>query len=280
MNSPRAALIDGHVHFHQCFDAVPFVETAYGNFVRAAGTAGCEHNFAAFLLLVETFEAHWFDDLAELARTHGSVGGGWGVRATADPCQLKLVGSGGRELNVISGYQIVTAEKLEVLALGSRDRVRDGLPIRDVIRRVKASNALAVVPWGFGKWLGRRGKLVRDLVEAAESRGFYLGDNSNRLAGLPEPAIFGRARAAGFEILPGTDPLPFPKEAARAGTAGFLYRPRSEAEDLDSWPVVRARLEEPSPITPFGHLESLPSFVKNQIAMQIYKRTQPTQTTR
>lgn len=273
MNRSRAALIDAHVHFHPCFDVVQFIDIAHRNFARAAATRQYT-DFAAFLLLVETAGAHWFDELAEHEQRNAVIGAGWNVRATGHPCQLKLIGGEQRELNVVSGYQIVTAEKLEVLALGSRDRIRDGLPIEEVLRRVRAANALAVVPWGFGKWLGSRGKIVQALVDTAEPVGFFLGDNSNRLAGFPEPAIFGRARAAGIEVLPGTDPLPFPKEAGRAGSAGFALQPRSSSVDLDSWSAVHDELCAHSAVRPFGHLESLPSFMKNQISMQIYKRLQ------
>ncbi|HEX9876461.1 MAG TPA: hypothetical protein VGC50_07410 [Gammaproteobacteria bacterium] len=273
MSSARYALIDGHVHFHACFDPDEFLNCAWANFARAAVAAGFGDRFSAYLLMTETAHAHWFDDLSQRAGSSVPIAEGWTVRATAHPCQVKLVGPEGAELNVISGYQIVTTENLEVLALGSIERIPDGEPADRVIEAARASGAIPVVPWGFGKWLGRRGKCVHSLVDSSAPGELFLGDNSNRLAGFPEPPILRRARAAGFQILPGTDPLPFAREAARAGTLGFLLECNSAFEDADSWSTVRDKIERREAVTPFGDFENPWSFARNQIAMQLYKRS-------
>jgi hypothetical protein len=272
MQSPRAALIDAHVHFHACFRASEFINAAQANLSRAAAANGFAETFSAFLLLTETADAHWFDDLVQCARSGDRVADEWSVRFTAYRCQLRLEGPEGRALNVISGYQIVTAEKLEVLALGTRERIPDGQPMDRVIGVAKTAGAIPVVPWGFGKWLGRRGEYVRSLVETSRAGEVFLGDNSNRVAGFPEPRIFDRARSVGIQVLPGTDPLPFPGEASRAGLAGCLVECDPTSEDADAWPTVQRKMTGPA-IRTFGRLESPWRFAKNQVAMQLYKRS-------
>lgn len=52
----------------------------------------------------------------------------------------------------MAGRQIVTAEKLEVLALGTDLDIDDGRPIREVLSLVTENGGLPVIPWGAGKW--------------------------------------------------------------------------------------------------------------------------------
>ena len=68
---------------------------------------------------------------------------------------------------VIAGRQIVSAERIEVLALGTRTQIPDGQPLAATIDAVRADGALAVLPWGFGKWWGARGRMVDAYLETA-----------------------------------------------------------------------------------------------------------------
>ena len=271
MDAPLAALLDGHVHFHACFDAGRFLAGANRNFARAASDAGYGDRYAAFLLLTESASAHWFDDLQRAAEEGTAVAPGWSAAATADPRQVALAGPQSERLNVVAGYQIITAEKLEVLALGCRTRIADGSALDEVISAVKAADALTVVPWGFGKWLGRRGKHVQSLLERTAPGELFLGENSNRVTGFGEPPIFRQAREAGIRILPGTDPLPFPREAARTGSFGFILE-CGTAENGGVWSTVRRKIEQQQRVKPYGRLETPWCFARNQIAMQVYKR--------
>jgi hypothetical protein len=181
-----------------------------------------------------------------------------------------LAEQGGRRLYLVAGRQIVTAERLEVLALGFEGFIPDGGSIRQVLERVRAAAAVPVIPWGFGKWWGERGRVVSALLKDHEALGFCLGDNSGRTTILGRPAHFEEAGRLGIPILPGTDPLPFPTEFGRAGRFGLVartpidpVRPAAEAKR-----VLTGRL---SGTTPYGRLETPLRFVRNQIAMQLYK---------
>ena len=79
-----------------------------------------------------------------------------------------------------------------------------------VIRAVQENNALPVIPWGAGKWMGKRGEIVRRIMEDQKYYPVFMGDNGNRPFFWKKPAIFDEAKEK-FNIanISGSDPLPF-----------------------------------------------------------------------
>jgi hypothetical protein len=140
-------------------------------------------------MLTETARADCFKRLSARADVEESGLGEWRLRHTEETGSVTAERHG-QCLYIIAGRQIVTAERLEVLALGFEGLVPDGEPIRQVIDRVRSAAAVAVIPWGFGKWWGRRGKVVSGLLKDHERLGFFLGDNGGRTAFLGRPAHF------------------------------------------------------------------------------------------
>ena len=269
MDAPvHAALVDAHVHFHGCFDPNVFLASATANFRLAALDLGLGP-FAAHLLLTESADADWFSELTKHAADGTSPCDGWTARATDDPRELKLVHEDSATLNVVAGRQIVTAEGIEVLALGMVSKIPDGYPVAETLRHVSRVEAIPVIPWGFGKWLGRRGDRVRQLVERATPSHLFLGDNSGRLSGTAEPPLFGVARDKGIGILPGTDPFPFREQARRVGRMGFTV---TGADLLTDWRRLREAILAQRDLKPYGSLERPLAFVGNQVAMQVRKR--------
>lgn len=266
----HTALVDAHVHFHACFDIELFLASARENFAATASEAGIEPGYSAFLLLTESADANWFAQLTERASRGWKVCDLWTAHATSDEREVRLVHTSGMTLNIVAGRQIVTAERLEVLALGSAFTVPDGYPIIETIQRVSELGAVPVIPWGFGKWLGRRGRKVHEVLSTATAGELFLGDNSGRLIGTRDPEQFVRARAKGIAILPGTDPFPFPEQARRVGRMGFVVR---SSHELSSWKQLREALVAREGITPYGDLEQPLPFVMNQVAMQVVKHT-------
>jgi hypothetical protein len=270
-------LIDAHVHVHDCFELDSFFEQAHRNFERAAR----EHGWApalGVLMLTESDGADWFGRLAGMAGGSSIDAGppstSWTIEATRDPVALAAT-SRGRRLLLVAGRQVVAREGLEVLLLGPRSRVPDGQPIRDVLADGARHGALRVIPWGAGKWLFRRGRLLRELIAAAgPGDGFFLGDGGGRPFFWSARRHFQQAEQRGIRILPGTDPLPFPRQTGRVGSVGF----RLEGPvDLSSpGEGIKAALRDPARrLTPFGRLERLAPFVRDQIAMQWRKRRRP-----
>jgi len=262
-----SVFVDAHVHIHDCFDIDRFLDAAAMNLhTHVPGESSRAPRFV--LCLTETRGANKFADLLGRA---GSPADGWQVRPGGSSRSLIATHSRLGEIEVVAGRQIVTAEKLEVLALGTRHEWDDGLPAETVIRSVLEAGAIPVLPWGFGKWLGRRRRVIESLIEKFDDGSVYLGDNGGRSAVLPTPPEFALAQARGIQVLPGSDPLPFESEYSRAGSFGFQVDGLPVKDGV--WPILCAMLQrDEAKLKPFGRLESPIRFARNQIAMQYRTR--------
>lgn len=267
-HSNSFALIDAHVHYHACFERVSFLASAERNFSEAAGVMGLPSRPLGVLLLTESAGQNWFRRFrSEIDRKQN---GGWVFRDTAENVSLLALRGGKVRLVLVAGRQIVTAENLEVLALGCQNEIRDGRVLDDALKAVQDAGALAVVPWGFGKWWFRRGRLVAELLHRQDSSVFFLGDNGGRLHWGPPPRLFATARRLGVRVLPGSDPFPFAREVGRAGSYGFVLcsalGPEAPTENL------KQILTDPRVVpAPYGRGQGLLRFCRNQSAMQIRK---------
>lgn len=258
-------LIDAHVHVHPGFASDSVLDAAWGSFRRAAAELG-RQGFLGCLLLAEMGSARWF----RRTRSGEEGRGAWGFEQTAEAETLVARRASGERLLVIAGRQIATWEGLEVLALAGDASVPDGLPFSETLHRVRASGALPVLPWGFGKWLGKRGRLVAGALHGG-SGPLFLGDNAGRPSVGGEPPLFRAARDGGVAVLPGSDPLPLPWHAGRAGSYGFVLEGeiRTESPAADLRRRIGNLRESPRV---FGHRVSLPGFVRDQAALRGRRR--------
>lgn len=214
--------VDGHVHLYPGMEAARVFDAAHRNMRHAAPGA-----VAFCLLLTETSRDGAFGALAS-----GRMAlGGWHTRRLPqDPAALIAADGAGRELTLIAGRQIVSVEGIEVLAPATRVRFSDGRPVAEILQALRSQGTPAILPWGLGKWLGRRGRRVAELVGHGMP-GVLLGDNAGRPPAWPRPRLFDAA-----PVLPGTDPLPVPDSEEDVGRFGFLLPglldPERPATDL------------------------------------------------
>lgn len=266
-------LVDTHVHIHSCFSIGQFLDAAAANFAEAARRAGCTKGFTCVLCLTDSAQGDIFNTLSRQSpgTSEGSAGG-WMFRPCPDGIVLRAESRSGQSLWIAAGRQIVSRDCLEVLALCTTKAFTDRtLALDALVEEVLAAGALAVVPWGAGKWLGRRGRILVDLISKGPRPGFFLGDNSGRPDFLAARSHFDLAAAKGINVLPGTDPLPFASEAGRAGRNGIMLDGELDA----SRPAddLKARLTAAAgKFTAYGEREGLLRFVRNQVAMQWVKR--------
>jgi len=204
----RTAL-DTHVHLHAFYDLAPALESARDRLVRAAGPGG-----AAGLCLTEAAGCRAFDALRD-----GSLAApGWTVVPAADGLALRVnPAAGGEGLWIVAGRQIVTRERIEVLALGCGVEVPDGLAAEDAVGRVREAGALPVLPWAPGKWFGGRGRRVAALMDRFGPSVLALADTALRPLGWPTPVLIRRGLRDGHRVLAGSDPLPLAGEERRIG---------------------------------------------------------------
>jgi hypothetical protein len=262
--------IDTHVHIHPCFELELFLSAAADNFGKAAAEFCPKRPYQSVLCLADDVNGKAFDRLCKHAGRPLNVGV-WSIQRT-DECH-SLIASHSRlgSLAVLGGRQIRCDEGIELLALGTGQDFEDGIDLQEAFVRANAAGALAVLPWGFGKWTGRRGKVVRQFLENRSPGEVSLGDNSGRPGFWREPLEFVQARRMGYRILPGSDPLPFPSEVPRVASFGLTVSGHL-SESRPACDVMGILSDNSVPIRPFGQLERPWQFMKNQLAMQMVKR--------
>jgi hypothetical protein len=172
---------------------------------------------------------------------------------------------------IIAGRQVITADRLEVLVLGAADALANGAVLEQVIDDAAMQQALAVLPWGLGKWVGRRGARVAALLSGPRDRRFFVGDNGGRPRCSPTPRLLRQAVSRGIWNLPGSDPLPLPNEARRAGSHGFVV---PGPVDFDRpFAQIREFLDHTSAQPSiFGERAALLNFARSQAALRWRKR--------
>lgn len=197
-------ICDTHVHIYKQFSLEACIASAFDNFFKnqPADSVGC-------ICLLETNEISSFDRLATEKIS------GFSIETTNDKEALLIKDDQHREIFVVTGRQHVTKEKLEVLTIGNAlPQIQNRLGLLECLDAAKHSGALVVLPWGFGKWLGRRGVLINSAVDSYPET--LLADSALR------PNLFSKLKypkqGEKRPILYGSDPLALIGEHERIGT--------------------------------------------------------------
>lgn len=267
--APVRFVVDGHVHFYDCHSLPAFLDAAVTNLGRLAGAAGMRSvDVMPCLLMTESVRDHAFRRLCD-----GSLAlpGHWSLRSRPCSASLRLAREDGAGLYIVAGRQVATAERLEVLAIGCDATVPDGRPIRETIASVREAGAYPVIPWGFGKWWGARGRIVRAVLEAESPARLALGDNGGRLALGPDPELFTVGRRQGFHVFPGTDPLPFAGQECRVGSYGFVLEVEA-GTPANAAGIQAALARVASSPERIGRRTGPLAFVNAQVRMQLKSR--------
>jgi hypothetical protein len=246
-NVPQRLAIDAHVHLHAAGSAMKALADAQRRLAKAAGPEG-----VGIIMLAER---NGFD-IFETLRSQ--------LLATDESESLWLDDS--RSLLVLAGRQIISSEKLEILALATAIQLPDGLPAKHVLAKLDAADALAVLPWGVGKWIGKRGQLVDGLIASAQPGRLFLGDNGGRPGFWPV-----RQFTSGLHVLRGTDPLPLNGWSHAIGGFGSIVSGNlSVAEPAAS---LKQILRNPATsIDRYGKLASPFDFVADQVRLRLAGR--------
>ncbi|MFT5423080.1 MAG: hypothetical protein ACI89L_000853 [Phycisphaerales bacterium] len=256
----RTVLIDAHVHLHPEHSLARVYQHAARRFGRADSAA------LGVLMLTHTTRARaQITDLADEPA-------GWSFT----PVEPGLSGVARHaehgELTLITGHQIVTRERIEVLSLATATAPQDGLTLEETLESVRAAGGLPVLPWGFGKWWGSRGTRVERVIEASVEGSLALGDNAGRSIGWPTPRLFGLAENRGIPVLPGTDPLAIPGHVNRPATFGSRVTMRFDPLAPAASILEHVRGIRQSPET-FGRRTNPVSFALDQVSIRVRKAT-------
>lgn|GEM_PF-6959978 len=131
-------------------------------------------------------------------------------RGKTDTCIWGDWESTGTRLVFYKGTQAISEENVELLILGE---VPDTSSLKGMVREALTSGSRVILPWGFGKWKGGRGQLIREELSNPRE-GLAIADSCSRPnRGLGAKAISGIYNEfSTIEHLDGSDPLPMPLE--------------------------------------------------------------------
>lgn len=262
--SQAFVFVDGHVHIYDCHPTARVLDGAWQHFRTVAASHKATSNFQGVLLFTESSGDRVF---AALAQRRGGAVGRWHVSATEEANSLRLKRDDGAQLFVLAGRQVVCEERLEVSAYFVTEAIADGTPLIPLLEQIDHLGGVSALPWGVGKWFGKRGKKVEDMLGYIGAT-FMVSDNGGRPWFWPMPRLLHAARQLGIPVLAGSDPLPKVSEQQRAGSVGFVLRgalhPGWPAQDLKQRFL---RLNDTPPR--YGKRAGMWSFVCNQLYMRV-----------
>lgn len=205
--------LDAHAHLYPRQDPVVAVRALVGHAARFAPGA------RPAMLLLESrgnpvFRA-WRDGAEARFRRCAPQ------TTDAEGLWFEVAAADGTPVRVYGGTQIRCAGRLEVVAaFRLLPEVEDGVSLAEAVRAVLERDALAVLPWGAGKWWGPRARPVLDVLRSRDPGRVLLSDSALRPRGGLWPRPFRAARRQGFGVLAGSDPLPGAGEAGHTGCYG------------------------------------------------------------
>lgn len=207
-------IADTHVHIYPCHNPGVALTSLIRN-LDAGGGAMAKAGFLA--------ERHDCDSFVALqAGEAGALPAGLAIEPSPEPGCLVVRQAGVPVLYLYAGRQIVTSERLEVLALATESRFAEGLTAEAAIEQVRAAGGIPVLAWSPGKWMFARGKIVKALLKRFKPGELLVGDTSLRPVWWGMPRLLAEARERGFTLVAGSDPLPFGGEEQVCGTYGTL----------------------------------------------------------
>ncbi|MDH3346543.1 MAG: hypothetical protein OEM02_00385 [Desulfobulbaceae bacterium] len=212
-NQQTIIAIDGHVHLHDSSALAVLLDQARSNFLRS-----CPQATQGLLLLTQTNTSPDFKTIHRQFDNSNSKNS-WTLNATSEPHSWKAIAHDGWQLWLITGRQLVSSEGLEVLIFGD-EQGKNGMTTGELINTGRATKSLVILPWGVGKWLGNRGKIVSKLLAELTDEQLILGDNGARPALWHWVKQFSTAHQLGIRVLRGTDSLPLSGEINRVGSFG------------------------------------------------------------
>ncbi|MGD9781323.1 MAG: hypothetical protein AB7V14_04120 [Kiritimatiellia bacterium] len=215
MKSVRLHL-DAHAHVYPFHDVPRLLLAALDHMPRVAPTD------LRVLCLAERADCSFFQALAQdEIRLPGDR---WRIAAWDPDGGIKIRHlPDHRDLWILAGRQIVSAERIEVCSLFSDEPIADGPPAREIVRAILAAGGWPALDWAPGKWLFARGQLVRRLVREFPPAQLLLVDTSLRPLGWPAPRLYAQARKQGRAVLAGSDPLPVAGEERVAGSYHCVF---------------------------------------------------------
>lgn len=248
-------IIDTHVHIHSLYNVADVLDSAYLNFANEARKYSAE-NFIG-VLCVYSLKAN--SDCKSIFKSEGNTLT-WKFNQIDSNTVEAL--SGQKKILIKTGYQVVSSEGIEILVLTDRAKDFFGINAEVVVEAALRENLLVILPWGVGKWFGKRGVIVNNIIKKFDSK-IFLGDNSSRPWFWWRVPQFILAGNLNTKVLKGSDPLSIAGEENIIGTAGVVCQ-HDKLTDLNLFDLLNSQAS-----INYGHFESLYRFFINQIKIRL-----------
>ena len=277
-------LIDTHVHLYQSQYLNQLLYRAHGNFKNTAKViARKKHECDGVLCLTQTAKSLTFKQLLDITYSKAEFSdnmGDWRVDITKEKVSLAMHAFSETAdpyvVYLIGGQQIVSNEKLEVLSLANQLHISDGMSLQETLYAIAESGGVPIIPWGVGKWFGKRGGVVKRLIKRDPDVRFFLGDNLARPKCWPYVHLFNMARKRGIEILNGSDPLNFTSELIKPGSFGVAFPYAHLDPQRPAAKIKQLLLDRQQPKRNYGTPQSFGSFLASQIKLNFLRLRQET----
>jgi len=265
-DSKQLVLIDTHVHYYPFCDLAKFLDCAWDNMRRSAAELGCQSGFAGVLCMMETQGTFPFSELMQMTEAMGS----WRIRQTHDGKALVAESAENAKVYLVPGHQVVTQENLELLIIGKVDvsADEDSFSLRYYLEQY-SDRYFIIIPWGVGKWLGWRGRVVSEAIQELANLEFALGDNSCRPRLWEKVPQFDIARKQGRHIFPGSDPLPLIGQQSKVGSYGIAFFCDQPAENAVADLRKTMLGLSGTDMRVYGTVDGLYDFFRNQFLLRL-----------
>ena len=268
--------VDSHVHLYALDQLELLLEAARINFAGSFALQGMHPPDIGILVLTDLPHKSVFSEIRQLI-VQGRIAEGkktsWQLSLTDEPVSMKACHSNGSVIYLLAGRQIISLEKIEVLAIGSLAEFAGNPSCEEIIAQIASDGACSILPWGVGKWLGSRGQVMNRILEASLPTQFCLGDNAGRPAFWKKISQFALARKKSIPIVRGTDPLPLPGQIAKVGQF-FSYVRTGFDESKPAAALVRLLCDQTTPWHDAGNLSSMIDFLRVQVMLRVNKLLQ------
>jgi hypothetical protein len=209
---------DGHLHLYKSYDIKQALDNLFSKLQYLAERNKVENKNFKVGLLMQPQGDDFFKNLSEKKIDLPD----YSVEKTIDGA-LWVISRYNQKVCLIPGRQIITGEKIEVLAACMENDILQTVSAETVIERVIEDKGIPILPWAPGKWMFKRGKAIEKLINKFSARQILTGDTSLRPLGFPLPRLMKKAVQKNIKILAGSDPLPFKGEEKQIGNFCFMF---------------------------------------------------------
>lgn len=268
----KTIIFDSHIHIYPDFDPALALGVAIKN-LNALGNSlprNLQENGEPIYLLclTERSDCNFFKELYRNPKIYSDPKILVTNISAPLPCiNINIPDHG--EIYIIPGRQIVSVERIEILALLVDITLPDRtLSVNEIFQIIRKSNGIPVINWAPGKWFFERGKIIEDIVKDHNDRPLLLCDTTLRPSFWPEPLLMKESLQYGVKVLGGSDPLPIEGEELQFGTYATATRGNFDPND----PVNSLRhllLDPQAPLVRIGARSNPLDFIKRMVKYYI-----------